>query len=81
MEKNIQAFFQTITAAAVLYGSSQLISLNTKIEVMSVQLKSVLDKSEIYVTKDYIDQRSKIRDLQVQQLDQRLTIVEKKVTK
>lgn len=86
MEKHIQTFLLSIITALVI-GIGGLIwamrdgqtETNGRIVLIQYQVQELSKTSGTFVTKDQLDARSKLRDQQLQSIDQRLSRVEQAI--
>lgn len=78
MEKHIQTVLLSIITFSLITAGTVLFSVNNQVAVMQYQLKALTDSAGQFVTKDVLDARGRVQDLQLNQFEQRLQALEKK---
>lgn len=81
MEKHIQTVLLGIITAVLLGSGAMLLNLSNQMAVLTTKVEMFSDSAKNYVTFDFVDQRSKVRDLQFNDLEKRVTKLENKMDK
>ncbi len=76
LEKHVQTILLAIITAAIIWGSNQVFLLSIGMAEVKVQLQQLNEKSEKYVTMDYVIEKSKTRDQQISDHDRRISKLE-----
>lgn len=78
MEKHIQTILLVIITGLLGWAGLTLVETKEKVAVMQVNLETIAKQTDQFITRSEVDQRSKIRDMQLHSLEQRVNALENK---